>query len=168
MLLFDGIQSGAERHPDRTAFHLGDARRTYAEMDETANRVANTLIDLGVAKGDRVALYGHKTLDLIGGLFGILKAGATAVTCNPLYTVPELHFQLKDTGTGLLFVLDHPGFYPAALEALEDTGVETVVICSVASHLPPEALAEAREQGAERELGAVVAEVLALARRRKA
>jgi amino acid adenylation domain-containing protein len=83
MLLFDGIRFGAERHPDRPAFRQGAINRTYAEMDETANRVANTLIDLGVAKGDRVALYGHKTLDLIGGLFGILKTGAAYVPINP-------------------------------------------------------------------------------------
>ena len=83
MLLFDGIASGAHDHPDRVAVRQGEQHRTYAELERAANRVANALIDAGVGRGDRVALYGHKTVDLVCGLFGILKAGAAYVPINP-------------------------------------------------------------------------------------
>jgi long-chain acyl-CoA synthetase len=67
--------------------------------------------------------------------FGILKAGATCVTCNPLYKTSELNYQLKDCGAKALFVMDHPVFYPTAVAALEGAEVKTVVICNVKSYL---------------------------------
>jgi len=69
--------------------------------------------------------------------FGIIKAGAVCVTCNPLYTAGELHYQLQDAGVKALFCMDHPQFYPITVKAIQGTDVETVVICSVKSILPP-------------------------------
>jgi long-chain acyl-CoA synthetase len=68
--------------------------------------------------------------------FGILKTGATTVTCNPSYTAGELGFQLKDSGAKAVFVLDHPKFTPLAYDAAEGTDVEFVVVCSVKAFLP--------------------------------
>jgi len=65
-----------------------------------------------------------------------LKAGATAVTCNPMYKAGELKFQLKDSGALAVFVLDHPSFTRTCYEAIKGTDVETVVVCSVKSFLP--------------------------------
>jgi len=59
------------------------------------------------------------------------------VTCNPVYTASELNYQLKDAGAKMVFVMDHPQFYPTAVKAAEGTDVETVVICNVKSYLPP-------------------------------
>ncbi len=67
----------------------------------------------------------------------MIKAGAVCVTCNPLYTAGELHYQLKDAGAKALFCMDHPQFYPVTAEAIKGSAVETVVICSVKSILPP-------------------------------
>ena len=58
------------------------------------------------------------------------------VTCNPLYTANELNYQLNDAGAKVVFCMDHPQFYPTAVEAVQGTGVESVVICSVKSYLP--------------------------------
>ena len=68
--------------------------------------------------------------------FGILKAGAVCVTCNPLYTAKELNYQLKDAGAKIVFCMDHPQFYPTTVKAVAGTGVETVVVCGVKSYLP--------------------------------
>jgi long-chain acyl-CoA synthetase len=68
--------------------------------------------------------------------FGILKAGAVCVTCNPIYTASELNYQLKDAGAKAVFCMDHPQFYPTTVKAIEGTEVETVVICGVKSYLP--------------------------------
>jgi long-chain acyl-CoA synthetase len=58
------------------------------------------------------------------------------VTCNPLYTGNELNYQLNDAGAKVVFCMDHPQFYPTTVEAVKDTGVETVVVCGVKSYLP--------------------------------
>ncbi len=68
--------------------------------------------------------------------FSILKAGGIYVTCNPLYTAPELNYQLKDAGAKALFCMDHPNFYTTTVEAIRKTDVETVVIFNIKSYLP--------------------------------
>jgi len=50
------LEWAGRRHADRVAFTFGSVERTYAELNERATRFANGLIDLGVKKGDRVAI----------------------------------------------------------------------------------------------------------------
>jgi long-chain acyl-CoA synthetase len=99
--------------------------------------VANFLVSRGVKPGDRVAVFLPNLPHYPPIFFGVLKAGAVSVTCNPLYRASELSFQLKDSGAKAIFLMDHPILYPTAMEALEGTEVETVVVCNVRSSLPP-------------------------------
>ncbi len=69
-------------------------------------------------------------------LFGILKAGAVAVNCNPVYTPKELNYQLKDSESKMVFCMDHPRFYANTQEAIKGTQVKTVIVCNVKSYLP--------------------------------
>ena len=68
--------------------------------------------------------------------FGILKAGGVFVTCNPVFTVAELNYQLKDSGAGTVFCMDHPDLYSTASKAVSGTDVKTVVVCNIKSYLP--------------------------------
>ncbi len=129
---------------DKTANEHGDLpytvfmgiKRTYAEVREDANKIANYLASIGIKKGDRVAIFMPNMPHYPPVFFGILKSGATAVTCNPLYKPGELNFQLKDSGTRVVFVLDHPVFTPSCYEAIKDTKVEKVIVCGIKSFLP--------------------------------
>ncbi len=134
--LFSLLDETAQEFPDHTYTIFAGAARTFSQVKDSADRVAHFLASKGVVSGDRVAIFLPNVPHYPEIFFGILKAGGVAVTCNPLYTITELHFQIKDTGARALFVLDHSGFYPTALEAIEETDVETVVLCSVKSHLP--------------------------------
>jgi long-chain acyl-CoA synthetase len=69
-------------------------------------------------------------------LFGILKAGAVSVNCNPIYTPNELNHQLKDSESKVVFCMDHPEFYKNTVEAVKGTDVDTVVVCNIKSYLP--------------------------------
>jgi long-chain acyl-CoA synthetase len=110
--------------------------RTYSQVRDDANRIANFLASRGTKKGDRVALFLPNMPHFPPVLFGSLKTGATVVTCNPMYKAGELNFQLKDSGALAVFVLDHPSFTPTCYEAIKDTNVKTVVVCSAKSFLP--------------------------------
>ncbi|MGD2127557.1 MAG: long-chain fatty acid--CoA ligase [Desulfobacteraceae bacterium] len=134
--LFSILDESARNYPNATYTIFSDAGRTFAQVKETADRVANFLVSRGIEKGDRVAIFLPNLPHYPEIFFGILKAGGACVTCNPLYKVSELNSQLKDSGTKAVFVMDHPTFYPTALEALEETEVKTVVICNVKSYLP--------------------------------
>jgi long-chain acyl-CoA synthetase len=113
-----------------------DATRSFRDVDEMANQVAHFLLSRGIQKGDRVAIFLPNLPHYPPIFFGILKAGAICVTCNPMYTAGELNFQLKDSGARAVFVMDHPQFYPTACKAIEGTDVELVVHCNVKPFLP--------------------------------
>jgi long-chain acyl-CoA synthetase len=103
---------------------------------DDANRIADFLASRGIKKGDRVAVFLPNTPHFPPVLFGSLKTGATVVTCNPMYKAGELNFQLKDSGALAVFVLDHPAFTPTCYEAIKNTAVKTVVVCSAKNFLP--------------------------------
>ncbi len=81
--LHHALEGSARRFPDRVAVIDQNRRLTYAELDASANRVANLLVELGVRPGDRVGLYLAKSLEAITGLYGILKTGAAYVPIDP-------------------------------------------------------------------------------------
>jgi long-chain acyl-CoA synthetase len=135
--LYSVLDEAARDYPDKTYTLFSDAGRTYAQVKDTADRIANFLAGRGIRKGDRVAIFLPNLPHYPALYFGILKAGAVTVTCNPLYTASELNHQLNDSGARAVFCMDHPVFYPTACEAVKNTLVETVVVCSVKSYLPP-------------------------------
>ncbi|MBW1873735.1 MAG: AMP-binding protein, partial [Deltaproteobacteria bacterium] len=130
------IDDAARDYPDNVYTIFNGASRTYAQVQDTANRIANFLISRGIKKGDRVAIFLPNLPHYPAIFFGIVKAGAACVTCNPLYKADELNYQLKDSGAKAVFVMDHPEFYPTAQKAVAGSDVETVVVCSVKSYLP--------------------------------
>ena len=135
--LYSILDESASSYPDQVYTIFNDATRTYAQVKDTADRIANFLASRGIQKGDRVAIFLPNLPHYPAIFFGILKAGAVCVTCNPLYTANELNYQLKDAGAKAVFCMDHPQFYPTTVEAINGTDVETVVVCGVKSYLPP-------------------------------
>ncbi|BBO68561.1 long-chain-fatty-acid--CoA ligase [Desulfosarcina alkanivorans] len=136
MPLFQLLDDAARDYPDQTYTIFSGAPRTFAQVKDTADRIAHFLHAKGIRKGDRVAIFLPNLPHYPAIYFGILKAGAVCVTCNPLYTPGELNYQLTDTGARALFCMDHPQFYPTTEKAIQGTDVETVVVCSVKSYLP--------------------------------
>ncbi|MCK5104800.1 MAG: AMP-binding protein, partial [Cyclobacteriaceae bacterium] len=134
--LFSMLDDAAEKYPDQIYTIYQGANRTFKEVKDAADKVAGFLNSKGVKKGDQVALFLPNIPQFPEIYFGILKAGAVCVTCNPLYTVGELNFQLKDCGARVAFCMDHPTFYPTTVKAVDNTEVDTVVICNIKSYLP--------------------------------
>ena len=135
--LYSLLDEYASKYPNQVYTIFNDATRTYAQVKDTADRIANFLASRGIQKGDRVAIFLPNLPHYPAIFFGILKAGAVCVTCNPQYTANELNYQLKDAGAKAVFCMDHPQFYPTTVEAIKGTDVETVVVCGVKSYLPP-------------------------------
>ncbi len=135
--LYSVLDESASKYPNQVYTIFNDATRTFAQVKDTADRIANFLAARGIQKGDRVAIFLPNLPHYPAIFFGILKAGAVCVTCNPLYTANELNYQLKDAGAKAVFCMDHPQFYPTTVEAIKGSEVETVVVCGVKSYLPP-------------------------------
>jgi long-chain acyl-CoA synthetase len=134
--LFAILDKITAEHPDSPSTIYRGKSRSFAEVKDHADRIANFLSSKGIGKGDRVAMFLPNTPHYPPIFFGILKTGATVVTCNPSYKANELNFQLKDSGAKAVFVFDHPSFTPTSYEAIKGTDVEIHVICNLKNFLP--------------------------------
>lgn len=76
-----------------------DVRMTYAQMNALANRCADVLTALGIAKGDRVALLMPNSVEFCCLFYGAAKLGAVAVPINTRLAAPEVSFILSDSGS---------------------------------------------------------------------
>ncbi len=129
------LDDAAESYPNAVATIFFNAKRTYKSISDESWRFANGLRKLGVKKGDKVAILLPNTPQFIVAFFGALRAGATVVPCNPLYTAPELHHQLADSGAVTLVVLSR--LYPVAKAARTGTSVKNVIVTNIKEEMPP-------------------------------
>ncbi|MCP3062578.1 non-ribosomal peptide synthase/polyketide synthase [Myxococcus sp. K38C18041901] len=88
--------------PDALAARFEGAQLTYAELDARANQLAQALRRRGVGPEVRVALSVERSLDVVIGLLGILKAGGAWVPVDPLLPRERLTFLLEDSGAEML------------------------------------------------------------------
>lgn len=99
------IEKRAYLHPDRIAIITEEEEMTYKQLHEYVSKVAAYLIyDLNMQKGERIAILSQNSLEYIVLLFAIAKVECIAVPLNIRLTENELIFQLKDSGTTVLFV----------------------------------------------------------------
>ena len=80
--------------PDRVAVRFGGESLTYAELDARANRLAHHLIDGGVRAGDLVAVHLERSLEMVVGVLGVLKAGAGYVPIDPRLPEARIAFHV--------------------------------------------------------------------------
>jgi acyl-CoA synthetase (AMP-forming)/AMP-acid ligase II len=98
MLLQDQLRAMLPEHADRVAYrHLDDGELTFGQWDEQSNRLARGLVDLGVEKGDRVAIYllTEHFLQWVVAYVAIHKAGAVCVPLNTRLAPAEVTFLLN-------------------------------------------------------------------------
>ncbi len=120
------LEVNAKKAPDDIAVVFGDTAYSYSELDSLCNRFANALIGLGIAKGDRVALYLPNIPQFIIAYFGALKAGAVVTALSPLHREREVAFQLSDSGAQTLVTLDT--LCPVVEKVKEKVSIKHVIV----------------------------------------
>ncbi len=131
------LDDAVARHGARDCTHFLGRTTTYAEIGAKADRVARGLQALGVGRGSRVGLLLPNTPSFVIYYFAILKTGATVVNYNPLYTVEELDFQVRDSETSIMVTLDLELLFSKVEALLERGSLERAVVGSFAALLPP-------------------------------
>jgi amino acid adenylation domain-containing protein len=91
-----------QRTPDATAVTSDDVSLTYAELNGRANAVAQRLVSLGAGPDVLVALCMERSVSMLVGLLGILKAGAAYLPVDLRYPADRVAFILEDAGVPLL------------------------------------------------------------------
>lgn len=135
--MVDLFEASAAAHPDAPLIEFLGRTYSYGETLGGANRVACGLKALGYGPGDRIGLFLPNVPHYLAAYYGALKLGATVVNFSPLYTAQELAHQVADSGTRVLFTLSATALLPTALEVLDSSSLERLVVGSVAGALPP-------------------------------
>ena len=93
------FEAQADRTPEAVAVQFGDKQMTYAELNGRANQLARALVDAGVTPRSFVAICIDRSLGMLAGLLGILKAGAAYAPIDPGFPRERLDFMLEDSKT---------------------------------------------------------------------
>src|SRR5262245_58208659 len=100
--LVELFQDQVEKNPQAVALVFEDRLLTYRELNARANQLAHHLLALGIRPHARVGICAERSLDLVVGLLGILKAGAAYVPFDLAYPKDRLAFMLHDSQVPVL------------------------------------------------------------------
>ena len=119
------LESTAERFPDKLAF-LYPMEMTFKQFKEHIDIFATALKNLGVKKGDRVALYAHNSIEWEIAFYGLEKAGAILVPMNPQFKETEVKYEANDSGAETIIILR--SLYPVIATVRDETNLKTIII----------------------------------------
>ena len=91
------FEAQVERTPNALAVKAGDRFLTYGELNRRANRLAHHLRECGVRPDSRVGICVERGLEMVVGLFAILKAGGGYVPLDPAYPAERIAYMLQDS-----------------------------------------------------------------------
>jgi long-chain acyl-CoA synthetase len=127
--LFD---ESTDKWKDKTALVFYGRKMSYKELRDHTDRLAMALADMGVMKGERVALLLLNSPQFVVAYFAALKAGATVTAISPVYVSPEIKHQLLDSGAKYLICQD------ILFDHVDKANVklEKVILTSITEYLP--------------------------------
>lgn len=99
------LEEKAEEYPKRTALVYEGKNITFQELNRSVNRLANGLKNLGIEKGDRVAIMLPNSPEFVYSFFACQRLGAVAVPFNTMYKGGEILYILKDSGAKAIITL---------------------------------------------------------------
>lgn len=132
MNLSEQLYQTALEHATKPAYYFLDQPTTYLELDTAVTKFAYSLQQLGVKKGDHIALLLGNSPHFIIGMYGALRAGATVIPINPIYTADEIQYIVNNGDVKIVLALDK--LIPL-LEKVHPLvpNVEQFVICETSS-----------------------------------
>jgi long-chain acyl-CoA synthetase len=106
MNVANNVERSARQFPAHPAVIFGDRTLCYAELEAAVNRAGHGLRELGVAQGDRVALFLPNIPEFAIAYLAAQKLGAIAVSVNVMLTTEELRYVLEDSGAKVLLTTE--------------------------------------------------------------
>jgi long-chain acyl-CoA synthetase len=127
------LRRAVDQAGDKAALYFGGREISYMELDKLADRFGAALQGMGVAKGDRVAVYLPNLPQFVFAYYGALRVGAVVVTVSPLYKERELSYILRDSGAQVLVYQDK--LYPYVESVIEKTRPIQIYVTSANDYL---------------------------------
>lgn len=105
--VYEFLDNSAAEFGSRTAIWFMENKISYKKLKDIADRLATALVNLGLKKGDVVAIMIPNFPQFIMSYYGILKAGGIVTACSVLHTEYELSYQLNDSGAEIIIAWDN-------------------------------------------------------------
>lgn len=128
------LNRSAKKFSENTALIFLGKKITYASLENMVNRFAKALKELGVKKGDTVALVLPNIPQVVIANYAIWRIGAIAALNNPLYTERELQYQLDDSDASIVVMLDL--LLPRIQNIKPNTKIRHIITCHINDYLP--------------------------------
>ncbi len=125
MNLSSNLEKSAFFFPDRPAVCENDQATTYQQLNEKSNRIATALIKMGIKPGDFIGLLAPNSMDWIAFYFGVLKAGAVAVTFSSLLKGEEISLLVRHSKPRIIFTYDEK--LDELLRLKDSIGLEKII-----------------------------------------
>jgi len=126
------FDEATDKWKNKTALIFLGRKISYRELRDQVDRFGTALADLGVKKGDRVALLLLNSPQFIIAYFGALKAGAILTAISPVYVSPEIKHQIEDSGARTIVCQDI--LYDHVERA--EVELDRVILTSIAEYMP--------------------------------
>ncbi|MDH5612704.1 MAG: AMP-binding protein [Gammaproteobacteria bacterium] len=131
----DVFDQSVKKYAELPAFSNFGKSLTFREMNKyTAQLGAYLKNELGLKKGDRVAVMMPNLLQNPIAIFAILRAGLVVVNTNPLYTARELKHQLNDSGAETIIIVEN--FCHVLQDVVAETGIKNIIVTRMGDMLP--------------------------------
>jgi len=114
-LVYELIRDATARTPEAVALRAQGSALSYESLHDLIERCAQGLIELGLQRNERVAIYLDKRIETVVALFGVARANGVFVPINPLYKPPQIAHILKDCNVRILVTS------PERLQAMRET-----------------------------------------------
>lgn len=131
----DAVFDSARRHPDKPALIFNNKTISYKKLVSRIQRIASSLLALGVSRGDTVAVCLPNIPQTVYALYAVNHIGAVASLLHPLSAVTELKLYLKELNCKTVITLDI--LYPKFREVFDEIGEKRLILTSVADELDP-------------------------------
>jgi acyl-CoA synthetase (AMP-forming)/AMP-acid ligase II len=132
--VYEYVRDWTSMTPERVALSFYGRDITYKELDDMANGCAWGLMDLGVRKGDRVALFMENCPQFVISFLGTHRVGGVVVPLNPMFKHAELEYEIEDAQVETLIGLDH--LYSEVEKIRERIRLRNVILTSLRDFLP--------------------------------
>jgi long-chain acyl-CoA synthetase len=138
------LNETARRTPDNTSlittlklpiFGRVHSETTFAELDQQSDALAVALLNMGLKKGDPVAIVMPNCVAFVIAFYGILKAGGVVTAANPTYPPAKLQYQINDSDAKFAITLSL--FYNTIKQIQPETKVQHVIVTNIKEYFPP-------------------------------
>ncbi|HEY93729.1 MAG TPA: long-chain fatty acid--CoA ligase [Dehalococcoidia bacterium] len=132
--LLDIVSETVQQRPDHPALFFKGRQLSYKQIEKLSDTFASSLVDLGVKKGDRIALLLANCPQFIITQMGVWKAGCIAVPINPVYSERELEHALNECGAEIAVVMTSS--YDKVKKVQHKTDLHCLITTNIKEYLP--------------------------------